>query len=372
MTKMNRRIDETRMNESRDKSIDFVLCSIAPKTTRQPFFTRTRTMLLSTFVLIIALVVMFVIPNTNTPGTPVTINAYESERIAEVTYLTTSLIGSNIVLSNTDMMLLDNNIIITADNETTEFEDNDELINLYFDTLRVFLEDDLFQNSITTTISEDDPNTHIITFSIQEIEYVLTVTFLNNTFSGTLSVGGVTYDVTGKLEESIDELKLELEAVNGDDYVHIEFVSEQDENEIERKYQIHERINNVEKEQEIKVSLEENEYQIEIKDGENEYRLEKEMEGSEYQYKLEYKINGIEGEAIITESVDVNGNIVYQYQIKEGSNEKEIEHGRPNYEHEDDDEDEEDDEDDEDDSGNGENNGKTGNKMEEKNKIYLI
>lgn len=329
---MNRYIDERRMNQSREKTIETVLETISVKQTTS-FFSRTRMIVISSLVLIAALVLSLTVPNGDNPGQEIVINAYESERIAEITYITSSLIGSNISLSNTDMIPLSNFSLFDGE-DSTKFEENDELINLYFDTLRVFLDEDTFQDHITVTQSENDPNTQIISFTILNIEYSLTITFTNELFTGQLLVGDVTYDVTGKLEESLDELKLELEAINGDDYVQIKFESEKDENEIERKYQIKERVNGSEKEQEIKVSHEQSEYKIEIKDGENEYQLKKELEGTQYEYKLEYKINGTEGEAIITESVDGNGQVIYQYQVKEGNQEKEVETGRPDYDHE--------------------------------------
>lgn len=328
---MNRYINEERMNQSKEKSIDVVIEKIKQKP-RTRFLSRTRSLVLTSLTLLIILVVMISTPTT--PENPITISAYESNRIAEISYITSSLIGSNIALSNTDTVFLSTSQK-TVDTDT-EFENNDEAINVYFDMLRVFLEEDLLDESITYTVSEEDPNTQVITFSILEIAYQLIVTFDNNQFTGTLQVEDTIYQVSGTLESTDEEFKLVIKAVNGDDYVNITFKSET-ENEVEKKYEVKQRINSVETEQEIKISIEENEKSVDIKDGQNQYKLKKELEDGQLQYKLQYQINGVNGEAIITEAENSNGEIIYNYQIKEGNKEKEINHGKPDYTHDDDD-----------------------------------
>jgi hypothetical protein len=365
MTKMNRNIDESRMNRSKEKTMEYVLNTISKETPTVNSWFKPRILMMSPLVLIIALVIMLTLPNNNPPGTnPITISAYESEKIAEISYITTSFIGASVSVNNSLLLSL-------AVGETTEFEDNDELVNLYFDTLRVFLEDDVFSDSLTVTYVEDDPNSVIILFTVEETSYELHVTFDGSDFSGTLVIAGVIYDVFGNLEDTEEKMNLSFEAKNGQDIVSIEYESEQKSDEIETKYQVHQRIGNVESNKEIKVSQEGNENSVEIKEGNNEYKLAKEMEDGQCQYKLEYKINSVEGEAVIKEQTDVNGNTTYNYQVKEGDTEKEYNQNKPNYDYDDDD-DEDEDEDDES-SGNGNQKGNQDNETtNDKEKYYVF
>ena len=85
MTKMNRRIDETRMNQSKERTMDYVLNAINKEAKATYSWSRPRIALLSTLVLVIALVIMVTSSNISPPGTePITINAYESEKLAEI------------------------------------------------------------------------------------------------------------------------------------------------------------------------------------------------------------------------------------------------------------------------------------------------
>ena len=337
MTKINRKIDTSRMNQSKEKTMDYVLNAISKeKQTLNPWV-KQRTLLLSTFVLFIALVVLLTSPNIAPPGTnPITISAYESEKIAEISYITTSFIGSSIYISNPLLMHL-------ANGDITEFEDNDELVNLYFDTLRVFLEVDVFSESVTVTNVDDHPNSVIILFTVDEVVYELHITFDENDFFGTLIIAGINYEVIGSLEDTDTEFKLFFEAKNGLDFVHIEYESEEKKDELEAKYQVHQRINNIETEKEIKIKNEDDESSVEITEGTNEYQLVKEFENGEFHYKLQYKINEVEGEAIIKEQTDIHGNTTYNYQIKEGDKEKELNQNKPDYDYDEDDEEDEED-----------------------------
>jgi len=300
--------------------------------------------------------------NISPPGTePITINAYESEKLAEITYLTTSFIGSTVVVNNSIYQKL-------ATGDTTEFEENDQLINLYFDTLRVFLEMDVFSETVNVTNVDGDPNSFIIIFSVDAFEYELHVTFNENDFTGTLIISGVTYEVQGSLEDTNQEFKLQFEAKNGLDFVQVTYKSEEKEDEVESKYQIQQKINNVESSKEVSISNEGNESSVKVSEGANEYQLKKELENGEYKYKLKYEINNIEGEAIITEETDIDGNINYNYQIKEGETEKEVNQNKPDYDYKN--EQEEDNKDPDDSSNNPNDNGNQNGNPEKESTYY--
>lgn len=322
MNKMNRMIDENRMNESKERTIEAVLQSVK-RPTRRTVFEKYRLTFITGFALVALAIFTFVIPPN---GNYTDVKAYQSETIAEVSYLTSSLISSNLIVKNTDILYLSNDYLIE---DTTQFEENDNVINLYFNTLKVFLEDDLFSSSVVTTVSDTDPNTYIITFQAEQETFVLTITFNQEQFTGTLEVNGDTYDVTGVLEDTPSEFKLVLAAENETSAIEIEYKTERKEAETQHQYQIRQDVNGTVQTKEIKVSRELTGYKVEIKENENQYQLKKEQEGTEFQYKLEYSLNGTTGEAIIQESVDQDGNVSYSYQIKEGSIEKEIIKGKP-------------------------------------------
>ncbi len=326
MDKMNRYIDEKRMNQSKEQSINVVLNTITPKR-RTSIFSRTRLVLTSTFIIATMLVVMITSQNAPSPN-PITISAYESETIAEVTYLTTTLISSNFVVGDMNTIFLSNQVYLA--DESTEFEQNQEEINHYFDTLKVFLEEELFSDSVETIPLEEDPNSFTISFDTTDNIYVLKITFDENNFSGTLEVDTIIYDVLGTLEETENELKFMFEASKNQSHIRIEYKTENKENELEHKYEITQNIDNVEYYKEIKVTREQNEYKVEIKEGQDEYELKKELEDGIFKYKLKYSLQGTQGEATIIESIDSDGTVNYQYRITEGSIEKEINKGKPN------------------------------------------
>lgn len=322
---MNRHINQEIMNQSKDKTIDYVLSEITVKP-KNSFLTKTRIFLFSMTSVVILIVVLLSIPSTSAPQ-PVLTQQYESEAIAEVSYLTANLLFSTATISETSHMNL--STVYNLSDEETEFEENEEMINLYFDTLRVFLEEDLFSETVQVEVSEDDPNTYIITFQSLGDIYELVVTFTERNFTGTLEVNQVIYQVSGKVEESDTEFNLTFEAEKDESYMKVEYKTEAKENEVEHKYEITQNVNNTEYKKEVKVSREQNEFKVEITENQNQYQLKKETEDGQNQYKLEYNIEGINGEAIITESSNANGETTYQYQIKEGSVEKDITKGKP-------------------------------------------
>ena len=335
MAKLHRSIDPIRMEEAKERTMTAVMDRIEPKP--QTIFWRSilRPVLIPTVALLVILAVLF-FPDTNPPiDDPVVLSAYDSQKLAELSYLSGNFIGANLTVSLPYYAFL-------ADGDETEFEQEDVRINFYFDTLRVYLEDIDFTQVVQSEVLTDSEFDYLITFELHDKSYSFYVRIDGSDLVGELIVGAIIFDVTGTLEETDTETRFDLEAISGDDYVRIQYRYEV-EDEIESKYEVQSRINGVETEQEIKVSREDNEEEVEIKDGDNEYTLKREVEDGETIYKLEYKINGVEGEARIVETTDINGNAIFQYSVKEGDIEKDIERGRPHYDFDDEDEDEDDD-----------------------------
>jgi hypothetical protein len=349
MAKLHRDMNPLRVEQSKERTIEAVMNRIERR--QQPSVWRR----LARPVLAPALVLAFVIallvwPDAPTPpitDDPVVLSAYDTGALAELTYLSSSFITTDVVVSQPGLLFL--NV-----NDETAFEQEDEMINRYFDTLRVYLEDVDFTQVVQVQVLENEGFDYRLTFEVHNTTYVFLVSLVGDAISGELVVGGVTFIVTGSFEETETETSIELEAERGSDYVHISYQYE-DDGDIEREFEIETSIQGVTTNREISVELEGDEASVSIQDGENEYTLKRENEDGITKYKLEYSINGIEGEATIVEEEDINGNPVFRYSVKEGEVEKDIERGRPDYGYDRDDDDDDDpgrgnnDEDDEDD-----------------------
>ncbi|MCK5731547.1 MAG: hypothetical protein KAH13_00865 [Tenericutes bacterium] len=151
-------------------------------------------------------------------------------------------------------------------------------------------------------------------------------------------------DSEAEVEDDSNEQKMELVATNGEDTIRITYKVETDGNEQETKFVVKKDIGGVESEIQVKISSEDDEYKVELEDGENHYQFKQEMESDGNVYKLEYEVNGVEGEIVITETTDDTGNAVYEYKIKEGDKEKQIDKDEPEsdgFDHEDDENEEE-------------------------------
>jgi hypothetical protein len=328
MAKLQRKINPIYVEQAKERTIQSVMEQIDSPSRSFTFKQLLRPVLVPTLVLIAILTVLF-FPEGNTPidDDPGVILTEERATLAELSYLTSSFIGANLSVQDTNMIFL-------LDTTETEFESEEDNINLYFDTLRIYLEDIDFNDLVTIEALEDSTFDYLIRFELENVTYDFYITLNDSIITGELVIGGITFDVTGSLETTDIETSFELEAISGSDYVHISYTYEEG-NETESKYIVSSFLSGVESEQEITVSFEDNEAKVQIKDGTNEYTLKREIEDMQTAYKLEYKINGVEGEARIQESMDSEGNTLYQYSIKEGGVEKDIERGRPNYDFDD-------------------------------------
>ncbi len=327
MSKLKRELDLEIVEQAKERSINAVMMEISIPS-RKPLIKAILKPTLVPLFTVLLILAIALSPRTTTDN-PTIINAFESQKYAEITYLSASLIESTTTIST-------GNIVKLGFLDLTEFEDNEELINLYFDTLKVFLEEDNFLSNTTITTLDNHEFQTLISFEENSVTYNFYITIdEDGVIEGLLVINDITYQVEGTTEEDKESLKIELQAKKGSDYITIEYETENKE-EQEIKYQIQTSINGVETNKEVKVSKENDESKVEITEGANEYELKKELEDGQYKYKLQYKINEIEGEAIITEEIDSNGLVQYQYQIKEGNEEKIIDKNKPDHSYDDD------------------------------------
>ncbi len=342
MDKLNRNIDEQRMNESKMNTIDYVMETISVTKEKRFSLSFTKLRLASMLsIIVIAIVSILVLDPFNTtppaPSAPVVLTTFETEKLAELSYLSGRLIASSFSVNNQSSLMR------LRDNDETEFEANIDEFNTYFDMLKVFLDDDAFSNSVTVTSLEEGDYDTSIEFYVDGKLYTFLVIVIDDEISGQLTINSQVFSVEGKYEETDTELSMELIASSGNDYIKIKYKTE-NEDEIEKKYEIEQYIDGIERIKEIKVSIENDEQKVEITEDNDSYALKKEIEDTIVVYKLSYEIDDIEGEVEICETIDDLGATVYSYKIDEGDKHKELDLDDPD---EDEEEDEEEDEDEE-------------------------
>lgn len=149
-------------------------------------------------------------------------------------------------------------------------------------------------------------------------------------------------------EDDENETKMMLIAHNGEDTIKIMYKTEVEDDETTTKFDMEQTIAGVTTNIALKISIEEDEYKVDIQDGEDSFTFKQETEeDGVVEYKLTYNVDGVSGTVKITESVDENGELVYDYKISEGNRQKDIQRGRPDYDFDDDEEESEEETDDE-------------------------
>ncbi|MCF7927101.1 MAG: hypothetical protein K9L74_05950 [Candidatus Izimaplasma sp.] len=333
MKNYNRDINNERMSQSKQRVMRSVMNKIheeKPSFLEQikaVFSSKLMTALsLSLGVLVLVFVVNFTI-GTPADNTPRTLSAYESDRIAELSYISANLFTSTTELNNTS------NLIRLNTTDTTSLEDNLDEFNTYFDMLKVFLNDDGLENSVTVETLEDSDYDYKLAFNVNDQPYEFYITIQeDDSIIGTLIINELSLDVTGKIESENTEEKIKLQAQNNNNYVSIEYKFEQDqEQETKKDFSIESNINGIISTKTIIITKDTSEQKIEILDNNNYYELKKEIENINEVFKLNYEVQGKRGQAVINELLDGEGNITYSYRIKEGNVEKEIETNRPNH-----------------------------------------
>jgi len=149
-------------------------------------------------------------------------------------------------------------------------------------------------------------------------------------------------EVEDEQDDELDdetETKMMLIARNGDDYIKIMYKTETDEEEVSTKFDMEQSIGGVVKHISLKIEIEEDEYKVRVVDGENTYTFKQETEeDGVIEYKLEYEVDGVKGFVKIIETIDENGDVIYEYKIQEAGRARNVEREKPHYDFDDDDE----------------------------------
>ena len=319
------------------------------------------------------------------------------ESLATLSYLSTGFLdfSTEPVLSS-NMAFLSN-----TDGEaepTTVIEGELDEVNVYIDRLKALIENGVEDfGSVLEEPSDNELYAFKLTFTVNEEVYVIyyNIDELTSEMTGIIVIGEVEYEFEvmdnikeyehnqeekpekednengnvnsngskedddevdtedeeeteepDDLEEDTEEseTKMILIATNGEDTIKIIYKTELEDGEFETKFYVHQTIEGVEKHVTLKIEVEDDETKVKITDGEDSYTFKKEVEDEETVYILQYEVDGVKGMVRITEVVDDEGNITYDYFIQEAGREKHTEKQEPKSHFDDDEEDLEDEE----------------------------
>lgn len=299
---------------------------------------------------------------------------------SEQSLATLSFISAGFLGFETEETAVSNTLFLSnleEEEEETEIEGELDEVNVYIDRLKGFIDNGVNDlGSITETESDNELYEFKLTFTVNEEVYVIyyNVDAETGEMTGIIVIDEIEYEFEvidnikkyehseqeknqngnanenaddeeeedeeseaneeeSENEEEVDEeeneTKMVLIATNGEDTLKVVYKTETEEDETTTKFYLEQTIDGVMREIQLKISEEEDEFKVDIKDGENEFTFKREVEEEGTVYKLTYTVDGVSGTVKIIETVDENGETVYEYQIKEGNIEKNTERGKP-------------------------------------------
>lgn len=265
-----------------------------------------------------------------------------------------------------------------AESNTLTLESELEEVNAYFDKLKVFMDqgvDNVF--NVTETVSTREGYDYEVTYNVDGLTYTIYYSIIVDEvlppveetptddvvtedpitdevvtedpvtdevdddideiddeqlfrINGLIVIDGVEFKLEGAREVEDDEVKTWFKTENfnrSGDYVHV--ISKVEDNE--QKFDIRTSVNGVETRTRIKFEVEDDETKIDltINNGDNEsrYQFKKEVEDGQTFYKFQYRIGDVKGQVKVLETVDVDGNVTYKYQVQENGRNKDITRG---------------------------------------------
>ncbi|MFK5883198.1 MAG: hypothetical protein QM489_02540 [Candidatus Izemoplasma sp.] len=280
----------------------------------------------------------------------------ETETLALLSYLTGGFLDfeSSFTTVSYDFLALgDEDLVI---------EDELDEVNIYLEQLKVFMDDESNpMSTITVTESDLEEYDTLIKYSMDGEEYTIYFRLDPDTleFVGLLIFNDIEFDLTGftSLEyhertqandnpEATEEPndinpsnveageiveKMVLRATNGDDYIEMVYLVDNDDAEIKTIFNMKKSIDGVESQSSIKIFEDEDGLQVKVDDGENFYNFKKEIGEDETVYQLNYRVDGTVGIIRITETVDEFGEVSYEYFINEAGKNKTIDKAAPKH-----------------------------------------
>lgn len=346
MSRLHIKIDPEQMNQSKKRTIQKVMNNIDSQHVehvRKRRLSFSKESIIFSFMLVIALIVMITVGDNN--GT-VEIQAYETKEIANTTYLTAGIISMSNTVNDLSVSTGFVQLGLMESLGSTNFEQNINQFNYYFDMLRVYVDQVDLQEIITFEELIDSEFDYKLSYVLDNQLHEFYISQNKTFLSGELHIENTVFIVEGTLEKNNNEIGLELVAYNGEDYVKISYTNEIDD-EIEKKYHIEQKMDQVIIQREITVKIEDDETVVEIKEDNAEYKISKTVLTDGIVYEVEYEVGNQEGEVEILITIDEFGNEVFRYDISENGEEVEIDLDDPDEDDEHHDEEDEEDEEDE-------------------------
>lgn len=236
--------------------------------------------------------------------------------------------------------------LLSTNNEALQIESELDEVNIYFDKLKVFMDEGIDSAlDISEQSSTREGYDTVLTYTIEEVTYTIYYSFVDELIEteyfeneeneeeqefkleGLMIIDEVEYQLTGANEIDDEEQVMWFKTIDSNNTGNEVKIEIKNENE-EQKFKIFTLINNVEKKAEIKFENENDETKVELKlqndDQESKYKFKKEIEDDQTVYKFEYEVNGVKGKVKILEIIDEFGNVTYKYKIEENGRNKEI------------------------------------------------
>lgn len=322
MEKMNRELSDKQLEIIKTRNVDAVMENINFEHRESVFcnFSLRPKLVLAISLMVFAFITMYFVdfgtnsnPLPNPFNNEIVLDDNTTETLVELSYISGSLMSKSLTLSNTNIMNL------AAKIKKTEIGTDIEEVNSYFDMLKVFLEDNPFDNNVVVEELIEDNYQSKISFTSEGTTFDFYINLLDENIEGVLYIEDIMYSVLGKQTIDENESKLELRALNGSDYVDVEYILDSNDLDTTQKYNVETSINGIITKKSIKISIEDSAYKITIEDLNSKYNLKKNFEDDQGMYKLDYTIDGEKGRANIYEDIDEDNNPVYRYEIREGS-----------------------------------------------------
>lgn len=297
------------------------------------------------------------------------------QSLATLSYLSTGFLD----FSNEPVLAAEMAFLSDTDGEAepTTIEGELDEVNIYIDRLKALIDNGVKDfGSVVEEESENELYAYKLTFTVNEEVYIIHYNLDETTgeMTGIIVIGSVEYDFevldnmkeyehnqeeknenpgksdsNGKSNEDDDEefeeeleieeddddsdeveTKMVLIATNGTDTIKITYKTEVEDDESTIKFYVDKTIDGVEERVTLKISEEEGETKVKISDGEDEYTFKREVEEEGTVYILQYEVDGVKGMVRITEVVEDDGTITYDYFIQEAGREKHTEKQEPN------------------------------------------
>ena len=279
-------------------------------------------------VIVLSMVMMFLISacgSTAVSETPMS----NSTSVASLSYISSGFIDAELSTYNPDSYnptFLSTVLLDKPGTTTTKVEGEIGYVNIYLDKLKIFMDDGFDAIEVDQDVESDNPDyDFMFSYTVEEEDYIIYYNYDEeiSTSEGILIVDEVTYNL--QIEDNLKEgeggeskRNLILTATNGDNWITIDYELKTDGDDTKQYLEVTRFIEGVESLVTIEIKADGDSFKVSIEDGDNSYDFKVEVSAEGTHYKLDYIVDGVDGTAKIYETVNEDGDFVYDYKITEG------------------------------------------------------